>query len=49
MIDSNWGYIGAAYALTWIAVLGYMIRIHRALNQAHADFARATHDTEQPR
>jgi hypothetical protein len=46
MNDPNWAYIGAAYALTWGAVLGYLIRVHRALNKAHADFARASQETE---
>ncbi len=46
MNDQNWLYVGAAYVLTWGAILGYVIRVHRALGQARAEFARASQNTE---
>ena len=49
MESQNWGYIGAAYALTWGVILGYVIRVHSALRQARTAFANASTDTERAR
>lgn len=37
---SEWNYIIAAYALTWIALVGYAVHLARRLRQAADDLAR---------
>lgn len=37
---SEWSYIIAAYALTWITVVGYAWHLARRLRQAANDLAR---------
>jgi hypothetical protein len=49
MKDENMAYIVAAYALTWCVILGYAIRVHRALGQARAELRRASEETERSR
>lgn len=46
MQDQNLVFIGAAYAITWGVILGYLIRVHRALGQARAEFERASEQAE---
>lgn len=49
MQDQNLAFIGAAYAITWGVILGYLIRVHRALGQARAEFESASTQTERAR
>ena len=43
---SEWNYIIAAYALTWIGLLGYAVQLGRRLNRAARDLAREIHDSD---
>jgi CcmD family protein len=47
MQDQNLAFVGAAYAITWGVLLGYLIRVHRALAQARAEFERASKERER--
>ena len=38
---SEWNYIIGAYALTWIAILGYAVHVARRLRRAADNLARA--------
>ena len=38
---SEWNYIIAAYALTWIGILGYAVHVARRLRRAAASLAAA--------
>jgi hypothetical protein len=49
MQDQNLAFIGAAYAITWGVLLGYLIRVHRALGQARAEFESASKQAEHAR
>lgn len=40
MDSSNLNFIVAAYAVTWIVLLGYLARLIRKGGRAHADFDR---------
>ncbi|HEU4989344.1 MAG: CcmD family protein [Gemmatimonadota bacterium] len=42
MEASNWAYVTAAYAVTWVLVLGYMAYARRALQRARAEYRRVT-------
>jgi CcmD family protein len=42
MADQNWMFITAAYAVTWLVIVGYLVRVHRALARARADYTRTT-------
>lgn len=47
---SEWNYIIAAYALTWITLLGYAAHLARRLRRAAADVVRvdeAVSETER--
>jgi hypothetical protein len=37
----NWIYVGAAYALTWVVVAGYLLHVTRATRRAAAALERA--------
>jgi hypothetical protein len=41
-MPSNETFIIAAYALTWLVLLGYAIRLWRATTRARAEHARIT-------
>lgn len=49
MQDQNLAFIGAAYAITWGVLLGYLIRVHRALAQARSEFESASKQMEPAR
>lgn len=49
MQDRNLAFIGAAYAITWCVLLGYLIRVHRALGRARAEFESASTQMERAR
>ena len=49
MQDQQLAFIYAAYAITWGVILGYLIRVHRALGQARAEFEHASKHTERVR
>lgn len=42
MIASNQTFVIAAYAVTWIVLLGYLLRLVRKDSIARAEHARAT-------
>ncbi len=35
-MTGNWMFVGAAYALTWIVLLGYLVHLRRTSQRAHA-------------
>lgn len=42
MIASNQAFVIAAYAITWIVLLGYLTRLARKESSARAGLARST-------
>ena len=40
MIDSNQTFIIAAYAVTWVAMLGYLMYLARRAGRARVDYER---------
>jgi CcmD family protein len=42
MEASNWGFVSAAYVITWALIAGYMAYSQRALNAARAEYKRVT-------
>lgn len=49
MQDQSLAFIVAAYAITWCVLLGYLIRVHRALGRARAAFESASTQMERAR
>ena len=49
MIESNVTFVVAAYAVTWITLLGYLFRLFRKDKLACAALDRASRDTGGPR
>jgi len=37
-MGSNWLFVGAAFAVTWAAILGYLFHLHRTMRRARALF-----------
>ena len=44
---SNTSFIVAAYAVAWIAILGYTVRLFMKSTRADAEFARQARDAEK--
>ena len=44
MIESNQNFIIAAYAVTWVVLLGYVVHLARRGARAHAAHERAAGD-----
>ena len=42
MEASNWGFVTAAYVITWALIVGYLVYGQRALNRARAEYERVT-------
>jgi hypothetical protein len=42
MADQNWAFVSAAYAATWVMMLGYWVHVHRALRRARRSYEEAT-------
>ena len=42
MAEQNWMFVAAAYAATWVLVLGYGLHVHRALRRARRAYDEAT-------
>ena len=40
--EYNWAFITAAYAVSWVVILGYLVRVHLALKRARTDYERVT-------
>jgi hypothetical protein len=38
---NNWNYVIAAYAVAWIAVIGYWVFVHGAVRRARARYEQA--------
>jgi CcmD family protein len=38
---NNWVFVGAAFTVTWIAVLGYAAHLHRAMRHAREAMVHA--------
>ena len=38
------GFIVAAYAITWLGLLGYALRLHRLSERMQAEFTEASRD-----
>lgn len=41
MADQNWAFVSAAYAATWVMMLGYWFHVHRALRRARRSYEEA--------
>jgi CcmD family protein len=49
MATNNWGFVIAGYAVTWIVVVGYLVRVHRLLSRARTEHdAAITHAERTP-
>lgn len=44
MVASNQTFIIAAYAVTWVVILGYLLRLVRKGGRASADYDRIVHE-----
>lgn len=44
MVASNQSFIIAAYAVTWVVILGYLLRLVRKGWRARADYERMVHE-----
>ena len=44
---NNWDFVIAAYAVTWVVVLGYLVRVHRMLTRARAEHDAAIAHAER--
>jgi CcmD family protein len=42
MEASNWGFVTAAYVVTWVLIVGYLAYGQRALSSARAEYKRVT-------
>ncbi len=42
MEASNWGFVIAAYVITWVLIVGYLAYSQRALNRARGEYERVT-------
>jgi CcmD family protein len=47
MADHNWGYITAAYTVTWVVILGYTVGVHKALRRARHEYERAAAESAE--
>ena len=41
MGDGNWFYVGLAYGLTWVVIVGYYLRVAGVVRQAQRELTRA--------
>lgn len=41
-MSGNWLFVGAAFAVTWAVILGYLVHVHRTLARARAQLDNAT-------
>jgi hypothetical protein len=46
MQDQNLTFVGAAYIITWGVLLGYLVKVHRALGKARAEYDSASKQRE---
>lgn len=44
MAASNLAFIIAAYAVTWVVILGYLLRLVRKGGRARGDYERMVHE-----
>jgi hypothetical protein len=42
LVRDNWLFVGAAFVVTWMVLLGYLLRVHRMLGRARAQLAGAS-------
>ncbi|MEO7456478.1 MAG: hypothetical protein ABIY52_09465 [Gemmatimonadaceae bacterium] len=35
-MNENWLFVGAAFGLTWVVLVGYFVRVHGAVRRAQA-------------
>lgn len=40
MTGQNWPFVITAYGVTWLVILGYLVRVHRILGHARSEYAR---------
>jgi CcmD family protein len=40
--ENNWYYVGAAFAISWIVIIGYAVRVHRVMAKAKKEYADAS-------
>ncbi|MEP6989351.1 MAG: CcmD family protein [bacterium] len=40
-MSGNWVFVGAAFAVTWAVILGYLVHLHRTLARAQAQLDSA--------
>ncbi len=41
-MSGNWVFVGAAFAVTWAVMLGYLVHVHRTMARAQAQLDSAT-------
>ena len=46
MQSQNVAFVSAAYAISWVVLLGYLIHVHRALAKARAEYDGASRQME---
>jgi CcmD family protein len=46
-VNDNWTFVGAAFAITWAVLLGYLVHVHRTLRRARALLESATSSDTQ--
>jgi CcmD family protein len=49
MEEMNLRFIVAAYSVSWLVILGYLVRLRRKESSARAGFGRMTHNGEAGR
>lgn len=47
--NDNWSFVIAAYAVTWVFVLGYWVRLHLLLQRNRAAWVRVSTSTRRDR
>lgn len=35
-MSDNWMFVGAAFTVTWVVLIGYLVHVHRLLRDARA-------------
>ena len=48
MTGQNLAFVSAAYAATWVMMVGYWIHVHRTLGRARRALTQATEQAKRP-
>ncbi len=38
----NWYYVGAAFGISWVVIIGYAVHVHRVMAKARKEYADAS-------